>query len=118
MTTTKQPKQTSPATASEAKSALQAVEFTDDVLEYTMRCVLALAPDLSQAIAKAAEAQVRDVFGGDRTYISRKLEDTRSGRNAAIRRDYENGERFELLERRYGLSRVHLWRIVNHLPNN
>ena len=39
------------------------------------------------------------------------MDDDGATRNAAIRRDYRAGER------RYGLGRVQLWRIINDVPN-
>lgn len=93
------------------------VPHTDDVVEYTLRCVLAMAPGLTAAIQahiKASAGQhVREVFGGERVYITRKPGEGRSARNAQIRRDYKAGERIPLLERRYALSAARLWQIIN-----
>ena len=97
--------------------ALQAVQYTDDVVEYTLRCVLAMSPSISEAVAQAADRYVREVFGGARVYVGKRAGDGTATRNAAIRRDYRAGERLELLERRYGLGRVQLWRIINDVPN-
>lgn len=96
---------------------LEGVPHTDDVVEYTLRCVLAMAPGLTAAIQahiKASTSQhVREVFGGERVYITRKPGEGRSARNAQIRRDYKAGERIPLLERRYTLSAARLWQIIN-----
>lgn len=92
--------------------SLDAVPTSEDVVDYTLRCVLAMAPGLSEAIAKAADAQVRQVFGGDRVYIPTRAGEGTSQRNAAIRRDYARGERVELLVRRYGLSRQRIYAIL------
>lgn len=93
------------------------VAHTDDIVEYTLRCVLAMAPQLTEAIQQniyqSVNQQVREVFGGERTYISRRPGDGRFARNAQIRRDYKAGERIPLLQRRYGLSRARLWEIIN-----
>ncbi len=89
------------------------VPHTDDVVEYTLRCVLAMAPQLSEAIRKNISGQVREVFGGERVYISRRPGEGRFARNAQIRSDYKAGERIPLLERRYGLSPARLWQIIN-----
>ena len=102
----------------DARQALAAVPTSDDVVDYLLRCVLALAPGLSEAVARQAEAQVRGTFGGARVYVGRRTGEGTAARNAAIRRDHRAGERMELLERRYGLSRQHLWRIVNELPSH
>ena len=93
------------------------VAHTDDVVEYTLRCVLAMAPQLTEAIRQSicrdVNTQVRSVFGGERAYISRRPGEGRFARNAQIRRDYKAGERIPLLERRYGLSPSRLWQIIN-----
>ena len=105
------------ATPHDAHAALRDVPTCEDVVEYTLRCVLALAPELSRAVARLADAQARQTFGGDRVYVARRQGEGTSERNAAIRRDFARGERVELLVRRYGLSRVQVWRIVNGVPN-
>jgi Mor family transcriptional regulator len=89
---------------------------TDDVVEYTLRCVLAMAPQLTAAIQESirqgVNKQVRAMFGGERAYISRRPGEGRFARNAQIRRDYKAGERIPLLQRRYGLSESRLWQII------
>jgi Mor family transcriptional regulator len=92
--------------------ALAAVEHTDDVVEFQLRCVLALAPQLSEAIAQAAAAYTRSLFGGSRAYIASRAGEGTSARNAAIRRDYLLGERIGLLSRRYGVSERQVLRII------
>ncbi len=96
---------------------LNQVPHTDDVVDYTLRCVLALAPQFTEAIFKTIRAdvnkQVRELFGGERAYISRRPGEGRFARNAQIRRDYKAGERLALLQRRYGLSLARLWQIIN-----
>jgi Mor family transcriptional regulator len=94
-------------------SPIAEVPYTDDVVEYTLRCVLALAPQLTEAIRQNVNNQVRSVFGGERAYISRRPGEGRFARNAQIRRDYKAGERIPLLQRRYGLSPARLWQIIN-----
>lgn len=94
-------------------AALAAVEHTDDVVEYTLRVVFALAPQFESAVREAAERHVREMFGGSQVYVPRRAGDGRASRNDAIRRDYRNGERIGLLARRYGLSPAQIWRIVN-----
>ena len=106
-----------PGDTHQAAMLLASVQHTDDVVEYTLRCVLAMAPQLSEAvrqsIARDASLQVREVFGGERAYIGRRPGDGRFARNAQIRRDYKAGERIPLLQRRYGLSPARLWQIIN-----
>ena len=91
-------------------NALQSVEHTDNVVEYTLRCVLALSPNLSQAVAQAAEAHVRQMFGGDEVWVSKRRDI--ASRNSNILRDYLTGERISLLSRRYGLSERHVLRVI------
>lgn len=93
-------------------AALAAVPHTDDVVEYAMRCVLALAPQLNQAVIEAADRQVRDVFGRCTPYVAVRQGEGRSARNDAIRRDHQAGERVPLLMRRYGLSDPQIRRIL------
>lgn len=100
-----------------APPSLDQVEHTDDVVEFTLRCVMALAPNLSETIARMAEAHVRESFGGARVYVGRRCGDGAAARNEAIRRDHAAGERIGMLERRYGLGRIQLWRIINGVPN-
>lgn len=94
-------------------AVLARVEHTDDVVEYTLRVVMAIAPGFSAAVREAAERHVRELFGGSQVYVPRRAGDGRASRNDAIRRDYRNGERIGLLARRYGLSPAQIWRIVN-----
>ncbi len=90
--------------------ALDKIEHTDDVVEYTLRCVLALAPTLSEAVTRAAEAHVRQMFGGDEVWVSKRRDI--ATRNSNILRDYLTGERISLLSRRYGLSERHVLRVI------
>lgn len=99
-----------------AQADLDQIPHSDDVVEYTLRCVLALAPGLTTAIQAQIKAsacqQVREVFGGERVYITRRAGEGRSDRNAQIRRDYLAGERIPLLERRYSLSARQIWNVI------
>ena len=94
-------------------AVMAAVEHTDDVVEYTLRVVMAMAPGISPDVRAAAERHVREMFGGCQVYVPRRAGDGRALRNDAIRRDYRNGERINLLARRYHLSPAQIWRIVN-----
>lgn len=100
-----------------AADGLAGVAVCDDVVEYTLRCVLAMAPRLSEAVMRQAEAQVRATFGGSRVYVGRRQGDGTASRNEAIRRDFALGEQMGLLERRYNMSRTQLWRIVNGMTS-
>ena len=102
-----------PVSPPNVTAVLAAVGYTDDVVEYTLRVVMAIAPGFSAAAREAAERHVRELFGGSQVYVPRRAGDGRALRNDAIRRDYRNGERIGLLARRYGLSPAQIWRIVN-----
>ncbi len=101
----------------EDNARLASVPITDDVVEYTIACALALSPpdmraDIRQRFAEQTSKQVRRVFGRDRVYIGVRAGEGNSARNAAIKRDYLAGEHIPLLERRYGLKRSRLWEII------
>jgi Mor family transcriptional regulator len=105
------------ASTVDTEALLAAVTLTDDVIEYTIACALALSPpelraELRQYMALHASKQARRVFGGDRVYIAIRAGEGHSSRNAAIKRDYLAGEHLNLLERRYGIKRSRLWEII------
>ena len=91
---------------------LAAVPVTDDVVAYTLACILALAPRTSAAMVTTVERQVRDVFGGDEVWVASAAAQLRAERDHKIRRDYLAGERLGLLQRRYSLSKRRLLQIV------
>ena len=91
---------------------LQDVPVSDDVLAYTLDCLRALAPRTSAAALVAVERQVRDTFGGDEVWLADGAAQLRRVRDAKIKHDYLRGERLELLQRRYQLSRRRLFQIV------
>lgn len=101
-----------PEIKQDALKRLAEVPVCDDILEYTLACVLALAPRTSAAIKAAVEAQVRETFGGDEVFIARGAAQQRRERDEQIKRDYLAGERLELLERRYKLSRRRIFQII------
>lgn len=96
---------------------LVSLPISDDIVEDILRRVIAMAPGFTAALAKQVEEGVRADWGGQRAYIGQRRGDVRNERNAAIRADfYMRGEHFGLLERRYGLSKKQLYRIVYHQP--
>lgn len=101
-----------PQTRADAAQRLAAVPVTDDVVAYTLACLLALAPRTSAAMVQTVERQVRDVFGGDEVWVASAAAQLRADRDQKIRRDYLAGERLELLQRRYSLSKRRLLQIV------
>jgi Mor family transcriptional regulator len=102
------------------------VAAPDDLIDDVLDAVLQLAPafcaalaqhrDQLQALALKVSEQKHREYAGDRVYIPSTTETARrerSSRNASILRDHQNGERMALLERRYGLGRTALWKIIN-----
>ena len=102
------------------------VAAPDDLIDDVLDAVLQMAPafctalaehrDQLQALALKISEQKHREYAGDRVYIPSTTETARrerSSRNAAILRDHQNGERMALLERRYGLGRTALWKIIN-----
>lgn len=88
--------------------ALASVEYSDDVVDFMLRCVLAIEPRISQEVTEAVERHVRHFFGETAESRRRVI----AQRNAAIVRDYLAGERIGLLSRRYGLSERRILQIV------
>ena len=84
----------------------------NDIIDDLLCRVIALAPAFSAALAAQVDKDVRSKWGGDRVYIGSRSGRGASARNANIKRDYMNGEHFDLLERRYGLSRSRLCEII------
>lgn len=97
-------------TREQAIPCLDHVEHTDDVVEFTLRCVLALAPSLSRAIVDAAEQHVRQVFGGDEVWVSKRR--NLACRNAEIMREYLAGERISYLSRKYRITERRVMQII------
>lgn len=93
-----------------SQASLDQVEHTDDVVEFTLRCVMALAPSLSAAVVASAEQHVRSVFGGDEVWVSKRRDLAR--RNESIMREYLAGERIAYLSRKHHISERHVIRIV------
>jgi hypothetical protein len=96
----------------EALQRLDEVPVSDDIVNYTLACVLALAPRTSAAIMATIDRQVRDVFGGDEVWIAEGAAQLRKERDAKIRRDYLAGERLDYLERKYGIGRRRIFQIL------
>jgi Mor family transcriptional regulator len=102
------------APASASAPDLSRFTATEDILEDVFSRLLAMAPQFNAAVAKQMEADLRAAWGGQRVYVPNKRGQGRSDRNDAIRRDfYRNGDHIHLLTRRYKLTRVQIWRILN-----
>lgn len=83
----------------------------NDLVADLLALVLQMAPGFTAAMAEQVEKKARDKWGGDKVYIQRRG-GMKSHRNDCIRRDYQAGERIELLERRYQLKASRLWEII------
>lgn len=83
-------------------------DIIDDVVE---RLVGALPATTRDAIARVAK-EVREAWGGDRVFVSKRPGEGRSERNQSILRDYQRGERLGLLARRYGLTERRILQII------
>ena len=84
-----------------------ATDLISDLLSH----IIAMAPGFTAAMAAQVEHEAREKWGGDRVYVQRKGNILRQ-RNAAIKRDYQAGERIAQLSIRYQLSVPRLWEII------
>jgi len=94
--------------------------MTNPVAAFKARLLDAAATlgTLTAEIIDQIEAEIRQEWGGERFYLPRtgesdRLAAERDARNRAILRDWRNGERIELLSRRYGLTRKRIYEIIN-----
>lgn len=71
----------------------------DDVVQDLLAYLVTLAPDLPPEVLARADRYARDTWGGSRPYISKKLGEGISHRNAAIRRHHQNGLRVGAIAR-------------------
>lgn len=84
-----------------------------DLIRYILdRVALRLPGTLTHDLAREIEREIRQHWGGDRPYVPKTCENYIVERNAAILRDWQNGERMVLMVRRYKLNRSQIWRIV------
>lgn len=95
-----------------AKNPAPYVPDENDIVADMLGVVRELWPELSAQKLLQAERQIRERWGGDRPYVAIRPGSGRSERNDRIRRDHQAGERIPLLERRYGLTRSQLHRIL------
>lgn len=93
--------------------ALRHVEHSDDVVEYTLRCIAAIKPDLEAGVLDAAEQHVREQFGGERVYVGKRRGQGMVERNAEIRRLHQRGERVQFIARKFDLTRQRVTQILS-----
>lgn len=92
---------------------LHQVEHSDDVVEYALRCIAAIKPDLEAGVLDAAEQHVREQFGGERVYVGKRRGQGMVERNAEIRRLHQRGERVQFIARKFGLTRQRVTQILS-----
>lgn len=102
-----------PHSADHSKAALGQMNGENPVEDALSALLHLKSIGLDDAAAKRAVMVAHARFwGGERWYFERRAGEGRPERNAAIRRDYQRGESLAFLERRYGLCRRQLLRIV------
>lgn len=87
------------------------LDFVSDLMAIAMAVCAQFTPDH----AKELERRLIANWSGERPYIGKLGKDARrmtSLRNRSIIRDYKSGESLPLLARRYGLSKVRIWQII------
>lgn len=87
----------------------------NDIVTDILTRVAAVVPPKKAEALHDIETAIRQDWGGDRPYIAKAGESAdveMSKRNAAILRDYRNGERPTYLARKYGISRKRVHEIV------
>ncbi len=97
---------------------LASIPPTDDIVEYAMRCVQTLSPEIDTALVEATRRHLKQLFGGSSIYVGNNRrggyeKQDRLRRDEAIRRDHRRGDHVHLLTRRYGLSRATIHRILS-----
>ena len=86
----------------------------DDLVDDLLGIVAGLLPEaFTETLRAKADAIARERWGGDRPYIARRSGEGRSERNASVRRDHRHGASVPLLQRRYGLSRRQIHRLLS-----
>ncbi len=84
-----------------------------DILHRITQACASNAEKFTAEIAVAVEKEIRADWGGDRYLVAKSLGGSdHSERNGRIMRDYLNGERIKLLERRYQLSGRRILQII------
>lgn len=101
----------------QARTAPAYAPEENDIVADMLRTVQEIWPDLPADKLAQAEAQIRELWGGDRPYISRRPGAGRSARNEAIHRDHRSGERIPLLARRYELTERRIIQILAADPS-
>jgi Mor family transcriptional regulator len=99
---------------------LNVTDFLDDMKSRLVVQLhqIGITPETAGMIAATLLDSIKTDYEGERVYISRSSEVTlcqMTARNRSIIRDWKAGERVALLARRYGISRIRVYQIVNGL---
>lgn len=113
LTPARKPKARAAAPLFDGQSTAFEADNPDDFVDVLGALVLELLPDVQAASVLALKAAVRERWGGDRPFIAKRSGEGRSERNRAIRADFQRGERVAFLMRRYHLSRMQIYRILD-----
>lgn len=116
ITAARKPRTTPPGQLFAGQSTDHPATTGDDIIDDILAEVAARLPAFTPTLRATVDAAVRDRWGGDKPYIAKRQGDGRSERNSAIRRDHRRGVSVAVLQRRYGLSRITLWRILGVDP--
>lgn len=112
LTPARKPKARATTSLFEGQSTAFDAESSDDFVDVLAAMVVELLPEMQGDRLADLKAAVRDRWGGDRPFIARRAGEGRSGRNQAIRADFQRGERVAFLARRYHLHRAQIYRIL------
>ena len=96
-----------------------ATEFVSDAAELLIIAMreAGIGPEVCGKVAQQWQDNVVRNWGGDRIYIGSnpaQVQRARTRRDAAIVRDWMAGERLAALSRKYGISRQHVYRIIDN----
>lgn len=88
-------------------------DLITDIMQRIMAACQKNEQKITPQIADDVEKSIRADWGGDRYFVAKhKNGGDHSERNSRIMRDYLNGERLKLLERRYQLSGRRILQII------
>lgn len=84
----------------------------DDVVQDMLATIARLAPSIPAEVLHQADRAVRDMWGGSRPYISKRLGEGRSQLADAIRRSHAQGNRVGAICRLHHVSRATVYRVL------
>lgn len=87
-------------------------DIVADILQRAAKLTQKSGVALSDKDLAELDREVRLDWGGDRPFIAKRAGEGHSQRNSRIMRDYLNGERLALLQRRYELTPRRILQII------